>query len=305
MKIYIAGHKGLIGSALTRFIDRTRNHSWIGQTRLELNLLNRNAVFNFVEKSAPDAIILSAAKVGGIKANFDQPVEFLSENLQIQSNVLDAAHKFNVNRVLFLGSSCIYPKFAKQPISESELLTGPLEPTNEAMAIAKIAGLKLVEAYRREYDRNWITAMPTNVYGPNDNFDYNSSHVLPALIRKFHDAKENQKPYLSLWGTGQAMREFIHSDDLAAALLLILESYDDPAPINVGSGQELSIKDLADLISKIVGYNGKVIWDSSMPDGTPRKALNNSRLESLGWEPKITLEDGIRSTYNWFRSNLS
>lgn len=303
MKIFVAGHRGLVGSAIGRFIDKDSGATWYGKTRKELNLLDRGKVFEFIKESKPDVVINAAAKVGGIKANSDFPVEFLSENLQIQTNLLDACHLANIEKVIFLGSSCIYPKLASQPIKESELLTGPLEPTNEPYAIAKIAGLKLVNAYRKEYGHKWISVMPTNVYGPFDNFDLNSSHVLPALIRKFHDARRESKPYVELWGTGRPLREFIHSDDLASAVIHLLNEYDGDVPINLGTGQEVSIKELANLICKTVGYTGEIIWNSSMPDGTPRKILDTALLRQLGWKPKITLADGISQTYTWFRQN--
>ena len=304
MKIYIAGHKGLVGSAIVRKIEKSKLHTWVGQERIDLNLLNRKDVFDYIASEKPDAIILAAAKVGGINANSQFPVEFLSENLQIQSNVIDGAHAAKTEHFLFLGSSCIYPKFANQPIKESELLTGVLEETNEPYAIAKIAGLKLINAYRKEYGHSWISAMPTNVYGPNDNFDTKSSHVLPALIRKFHDAKIHNLSSVVLWGTGTPLREFIHVDDLADALLFILENFNESLPINIGTGQEISIKNLASLVANIVGFSGSITWDNSMPDGTPRKALDNTELKGLGWQPSISLEDGISTTYEWFLKNF-
>jgi GDP-L-fucose synthase len=303
MKIYVAGHKGLVGSAIVRAIEKSGKHDWLGKTRSELNLLDRQSVMDFIEAEKPDAIIMAAAKVGGIKANFDQPVEFLTENLQIQSNLFDAAHASNIKHFLFLGSSCIYPKMSAQPIKEEYLLTGTLEPTNEPYAIAKIAGLKLIQAYRKEYGHSWISAMPTNVYGPFDNFDPTTSHVLPALIRKFHDAKKTNSEVVTLWGSGQPLREFIHSDDLASALLFLLENFDSDLPINVGSGQEVAIRELAQIIKEIVGFTGEILWDTKMPDGTPRKVLDCSEIRSLGWEPTIELEIGVAQTYNWFLSN--
>lgn len=300
VKIFVAGHRGLVGSAITREIDKRSNLEWFGRTRSELDLLDRDKVFEFVKESKPDAVIIAAAKVGGIKANSDYPVEFLSENLQIQTNLLDACHKSNISRLIFLGSSCIYPKMASQPIKESELLTGPLEATNESYAIAKIAGLKLVNAYRKEYGHNWISAMPTNVYGPFDNFDINSSHVLPALIRKFHDAKVSGIETVELWGSGKPLREFIHSDDLASAIIHLLLYYDNNIPINLGTGQEISILELANLISEIIGYSGAITWNKNMPDGTPRKILDTTLLKELGWQPRINLREGISNTYEWF-----
>lgn len=301
MKIYVAGHTGLVGSALVRAIEAT-DHIWIGANRQELDLLDRKDVFEFIESNKPDAVIIAAAKVGGILANRNFPVEFLSENLQIETNLLDAAHAAQIPKLLFLGSSCIYPKLAPQPLREEYLLTGPLEETNEAYALAKIAGLKLVQAYRRQYGRSWISAMPTNLYGPGDNFSPEGSHVLPALIRRFHEAKLAGNPSVTVWGSGKPLREFLYVDDLASACLLLLEEYDDDIAVNVGSGQEISIANLAKLVSEVVGFGGKIEFDSSKPDGTPRKLLENSRLSSLGWLPKISLQSGLENTYDWFLS---
>jgi GDP-L-fucose synthase len=303
LKIYVAGHRGLVGSAITRAIDRSAEHTWIGATRSELNLLDRQSVFDFVSKEKPDAVIIAAAKVGGIQANSQYPVEFLSENLQIETNLLDACNKSDIDRVLFLGSSCIYPKHASQPINEDALLTGPLEPTNEAYALAKIAGLKLVEAYRREYGRKWISIMPTNLYGPGDNFDLETSHVLPALIRRFHEAKVSGAQSVSAWGTGTPKREFLHADDLASACLFVLKNYDGDVALNVGTGIDLPIKELTEIVARTVGYDGAVQWDQSKPDGTPRKVLDTSRITQLGWSPKIDLKDGLKTTYEWFLAN--
>jgi GDP-L-fucose synthase len=303
MKIYVAGHRGLVGSAIVRAIEADGKHSWIGQSRTELDLLDRKAVFEYLANEKPDAIIIAAAKVGGIHANDTYPVEFLSENLQIETNLMDASHAAGTTRLLFLGSSCVYPKLAQQPIKEEYLLTGELEKTNEAYALAKISGLKLVQAYRKQYGHKWISAMPTNMYGPGDNFDLENSHVLPALIRKFHDAKTQGSPSVSLWGTGSPKREFLHSDDLGRACLFLLENYDDDIAINVGVAEDIPIKELAELIQSTVGFNGEIEWDSSKPDGTPRKLLDVSRITALGWKPQIRLEDGIRSTYEWFKSN--
>ena len=300
MRIYVAGHRGLVGSAIVRQIEAEGKHTWIGRTHQELDLLDRNAVFQFLAAEKPDAAIIAAAKVGGIHANDTFPVEFLSENLQIETNLMDAAHKANIDRLLFLGSSCVYPKFAEQPIKEESLLTGALEPTNEAYALAKISGLKLIQAYRRQYGRRWISAMPTNIYGPGDSFDLVNSHVLPALIRKFHDAKTNCDEVVTLWGSGSPCREFLHADDLASACLFLLENYDNEVAINVGSGKEISIKDLAELIKKVVGFEGQIKWDASKPDGTPRKLLDVSKLAGLGWKPKVELHHGIRDTYKWY-----
>jgi GDP-L-fucose synthase len=304
MKIYVAGHRGLVGSAIVRSIEKSGKHEWLGKSKKELNLLDKQSVLDFIEAEKPDAIIMAAAKVGGIKANSDFPAEFLTENLQIQSNLIDGAHKFAIEKFVFLGSSCIYPKMSAQPIKEDYLLTGPLEPSNEPYAIAKIAGLKLIQAYRKEYGHNWISAMPTNVYGPFDNFDPQTSHVLPALIRKFHDAKISQKSEVTLWGSGKPLREFIHSDDLASALLFLLENFNSDLPINVGSGYEVSIRELAEIIKEIVGFTGEILWDTKMPDGTPRKILDSSEIKKLGWTPKIDLETGIQQTYKWFINNL-
>ena len=303
MKIYVAGHRGLVGSAIVRAIETEGNHTWIAQSRSELDLLDRKAVFEYVAKEKPDAIVIAAAKVGGIHANSTYPVQFLSENLQIETNLMDAAHTAEIPRLLFLGSSCVYPKLAQQPIKEEYLLTGELEKTNEAYALAKISGLKLVQAYRKQYGHKWISAMPTNMYGPGDNFDLENSHVLPALIRKFHDAKVQGQTTVTLWGTGSPKREFLHSDDLGRACVFLIENYDDEVAINAGVGEDVSIKELAELIQGVVGFEGEIKWDSSKPDGTPRKLLDVSRISSLGWKAQIRLEDGIRSTYEWFKAN--
>jgi GDP-L-fucose synthase len=305
MKIYVAGHRGLVGSAIVRAIESDSKHTWIGQTRSELDLLNRKSVFDYLAREKPDAVVIAAAKVGGIHANNSYPVEFLSENLQIETNLMDASHAAAISRLLFLGSSCVYPKHAQQPIKEEYLLTGELEATNEAYALAKISGLKLIQAYRKQYGHKWISAMPTNMYGPGDNFDLENSHVLPALIRRFHDAKTSGSSSVSLWGTGSPKREFLHSDDLGHACLFLLENYDNDVAINIGFGQDISIKELAELIRTTVGYQGDVAWDSSKPDGTPRKLLDVSRITNLGWKPEISLEDGIRSTYNWYLDNAA
>jgi GDP-L-fucose synthase len=305
MKIYIAGHRGLVGSAIVREIEASGKHSWTGKTRSELDLLARKAVFDFVASEKPDAIVIAAAKVGGIHANNTFPVQFLTENLQIETNLIDAAHAAGISRLLFLGSSCVYPKLSQQPIKEEYLLTGELEKTNEAYALAKISGLKLVQAYRNQYGYKWISAMPTNMYGPGDNFDLENSHVVPALIRKFHDAKTRGESEVTLWGSGSPLREFLHSDDLASACLFLLENYDDEIAINVGTGSDISIKELSELIRGIVGFDGAVEWDSTKPDGSPRKLLDVSRISSLGWKAKIGLEVGLRSTYKWFLENSS
>jgi GDP-L-fucose synthase len=301
LKIYVAGHRGLVGSAIVRNIEEHTNHNWVGRTRSELDLLDRKAVFKFLAEEKPDAVIIAAAKVGGIQANKSYPVQFLSENLQIETNLIDGSHAAGIEKLLFLGSSCIYPKLAGQPIKEEYLLTGELEKTNEAYAISKIAGLKLVEAYRRQYGRHWISVMPTNVYGPGDNYDLESSHVLPALIRKFNDAKDQGLPSVTLWGSGTPKREFIYSDDLASACLFLLESYDDDIAINVGSGKDISILELANTIQEAVGFKGEIIWDKSRPDGTPRKLLDIQRILELGWSPKVSLKDGISRTSEAFQ----
>jgi GDP-L-fucose synthase len=300
VKIYVAGHKGLVGSAIVRAIEAEGKHSWIGRTRTELDLLDRKTVFEFLAEEKPDAVVIAAAKVGGILANDTYPVEFLTENLQIESNLMDGSHAARIERLLFLGSSCVYPKLAQQPIKEEYLLTGELEKTNEAYALAKISGLKLIQAYRKQYGHKWISAMPTNMYGPGDNFDLENSHVLPALIRKFDDAKTQGQTSVTLWGTGSPKREFLHSDDLGRACVFLLENYDDEVAINVGVGVDIAIKDLAELIRDIVGFKGDIVWDSSKPDGTPKKLLDVSRITALGWKAEISLENGIRSTYGWF-----
>ena len=302
-RIYVAGHRGLVGSAIVRQLEAAGNDNWIGATRDELNLCEREAVFDFMGQKRPTAVIIAAAKVGGIVANNNFPVEFLSENVQVQTNLMDAAHKFDVEHLVFLGSSCIYPKFAPQPISEDSLLTGPLEETNEAYAIAKIAGVKLVQAYRKEFGRKWTSAMPTNLYGPGDNFDPQSSHVLPALLRKFHEAKLAGLDSVTLWGSGTPRREFLHVDDLAKAVLFLLQGYDEDTAINVGTGVDIEISELASLISEVTNFKGSINWDTSKPDGTPRKLLDVSRINQLGWNSEILLTDGIKSTYEWFVQN--
>jgi GDP-L-fucose synthase len=275
----------------------------VTRLRSELDLANEAAVADFFSTEKPAVVILAAAKVGGIKANNDFPVEFLLENLRIQNNVIHCAHKNGARKLLFLGSSCIYPRLAPQPIPETALLTGPLEPTNEAYAIAKIAGIKLCQAYAREYGANFICPMPTNLYGPNDNFDLETSHVLAALLRKAHQAKTERRRQMIVWGSGKPRREFLHVDDLASACLFLLEKYDSPEIINVGWGQDISIRELAELICDIVGFDGELTWDASKPDGTPRKLLDVGRLRALGWEPAIPLREGIRQTYRWFLQN--
>jgi len=305
VKIYVAGHRGLVGSAIVRAIEAQGKHTWIGRTRTELDLLDRKAVFEFLDQEKPDAVVIAAAKVGGIHANATFPVEFLTENLQIETNLMDGAHSAQIEKLLFLGSSCVYPKMAQQPIKEEYLLTGELEKTNEAYALAKISGLKLVQAYRKQYSHQWISTMPTNMYGPGDNFDLENSHVLPALIRKLHDAKSQGRGTVTLWGTGTPRREFMHSDDLGRACVFLLENYDDEIAVNVGVGEDITIKELAELIKQVVGFEGEIEWDSSKPDGTPRKLLDVTRLEAFGWKAQISLEEGIRKTYEWFIENSS
>jgi GDP-L-fucose synthase len=302
-KIFVAGHRGMVGSALVRRLEAEAFSNLVTRERAHLDLTDESAVAKFFAKERPAIVILAAAKVGGIKANNDYPVEFLLENLRIQNNVIRAAHENDVRKLLFLGSSCIYPKFAPQPIPESALLTGALEQTNEAYAIAKIAGIKLCQAFSRECGANFISAMPTNLFGPNDNFDLETSHVLAALLRKAHEAKTRNDQELIVWGTGKPRREFLHVDDLASACLLLLENYDSPEIINVGYGEDLSIRELAELICDVVGFDGKLAWDTTKPDGTPRKLLDVSKIRALGWKPAIPLRDGIVRTYDWFRAN--
>jgi len=302
-KIHIAGHRGLVGSALWRHLVARGNTALIGRSSSELDLRDREATFDFYADQKPDYVVLAAAKVGGILANATYPAEFLSDNIRIQVNVLDAAQAVGVKRLLFLGSSCIYPKFAPQPISENSLLAGPLEPTNDAYAIAKIAGVIQVQAMRRQYGASFISAMPTNLYGPGDNFDLESSHVLPAMIRKFHDAMFDGRGEVELWGTGSPRREFLHVDDLANAAVTLLERYDEPEPINIGVGTDVTIRALAETVRRVVGYQGAINWDASRPDGTPRKLLDISRIRSLGWNASIPLESGIESTYDWYKQH--
>ena len=298
-RLYVAGYRGLVGGAIARQA-RARGVDVTGHTHAELDLTDRTATLRALRQARPSHLVLAAARVGGIMANASQPVEFLEENLRIQLSVISAAYEAGVPRLLFLGSSCIYPKLAAQPISEDALLTGPLEPTNEAYAIAKIAGVKQIQAYRRQFRARYISAMPTNVYGPGDNFDLASSHVLPALIRRFHEAKIAGADEVTLWGTGTPLREFIHADDLADACLTILDSYDRDEPINVGTGADLPIRELAATVAEVVGFPGRIAFDPSKPDGTPRKVLDVGRLRALGWIPTIPLADGIRSTYAWW-----
>ena len=300
-KIFVAGHCGLAGSAIVRELRRQGYLNLVTRTRDDLNLLDSSAVAGVLEAERPTHLVVAAAKVGGILANTAQPASFLLENLQIQNNLIHGAWRFGVKKLLFLGSSCIYPKLAPQPLKEDDLLTGPLEPTNEWYAIAKIAGIKLCQAYRRQYGCDFISAMPTNLYGPNDNYDVQGSHVLPALIRKFHQAKVRGDNQVVCWGSGSPRREFLHADDLATALVLLLKDYSEEQIINVGSGSEITIRDLAHIVQEVVGFVGGVTWDPSKPDGTPRKLLDSRRLLDLGWRPRIGLREGIADAYADFR----
>ncbi len=298
--IFVAGHRGLAGGAILRELQQAGYTRLLTQTRGETDLSDRDSVRRFFADARPSVVVLAAAKVGGIKANNDFPVEFLLENLRIQNNVIEAAHDHDVRKLLFLGSSCIYPKFAPQPIAESSLMSGALEPTNEPYAIAKIAGIKLCQAYARQYGRNFISAMPTNLYGPGDNFDLQNSHVLPALLRKIHEAKAVGADHVAVWGTGTPKREFLHVSDLANACRFLIEHYDSAEVINVGCGEDVTIRELAELICEVVGFTGRLDFDASKPDGTPRKLLDISRLRALGWKPRVSLRDGIRDTYEWY-----
>lgn len=302
---YVAGHGGLVGSAVWRHLEARGHTALIGRRSSELDLRDHLAVEAFFAEQRPTYVVVAAAKVGGILANDTYPADFLSDNLRIQVNVLDAAQKAGVRRLLFLGSSCIYPKFAPQPISEESLLTGALEPTNQAYAIAKIAGVLHIQALRRQHGVSFVSAMPTNLYGPGDNFDLASSHVLPALIRRFHEAKEAREPELVVWGSGTPLREFLHVEDLARACVLLLERYDSGDPVNVGTGRDISIGDLAGLVAGVVGYDGSLTFDTSKPDGTPRKVLDVSKINALGWKAEIGLREGIASTYEWYRQRLT
>lgn len=298
--IYVAGHRGLVGSALVRNLQENGCPDILVRTHKELDLRNQEDVRKFFSETRPEAVVLAAAKVGGIQANSNYPVQFLLENLEIQNNVIATSFESGVKKLLFLGSSCIYPKLAPQPIREESLLTGPLEPSNEPYAIAKIAGIKLCQAYARQCGADFICVMPTNIYGPGDNFDLEKSHVLPALIRKVHEAKVKDRRDVTIWGTGTPRREFLHADDLADALWFLLENYDSPEIINVGYGEDITICELVEVIAEVLGVKIKIIFDKSKPDGTPRKLMDSSRLRALGWKPRISLQDGIRQTYNWF-----
>lgn len=303
-KIYIAGHNGMVGSACYRALTRNGFNNLIVKSSIDLDLTNQSLVLDFIADEKPDVIINAAAKVGGILANDTYPYEFLMQNLLIQNNLIQASHMFNISKFVFLGSSCVYPKFAEQPIKEEYLMTGPLEPTNEWYAIAKITGIKLIESLRKQYNRDYIALMPTNLYGPGDNFDLKTSHVLPALLKKFHDAKLNNRPHVNIWGSGKPLREFLHVDDLAKAVIHILNKNNLPYHLyNVGTGLDISINDLAKLIKEIIGFKGEIKFDKSKPDGTPRKLLDITRISTLGWNPEKELNQGIREVYNWFIKN--
>jgi GDP-L-fucose synthase len=302
MTVIVAGHTGLVGSAIYELLT-SRNEKVLGINSKVVDLLDRKATFEFINDHKPSVVIDAAAKVGGIGANNTLPVDFISNNLQIQTNLMDACHFADVERFVFLGSSCIYPRNCPQPIKEEYILTGPLEPTNSAYAIAKIAGLELVKSYRKQYDRHWISLMPTNLYGPGDNFDLETSHVLPAFINRFVTAKRTGAPNVTLWGTGSPKREFLHSRDFASAVMIAVEKYDSDLHLNVGTGEDLTIRELAKIVSGQAGYSGKTLWDETKPDGTPRKVLDISRLQDLNWRPSISLEKGIEETIRWFESN--
>ena len=301
-KIYVAGHRGLVGSAIIRILQSQGYHNFVLRTKEELNLCNQNDVKNFFKKEKPDYVFLAAAKVGGILANNTLPAEFIYDNLMVQTNVIDASYRNGVKKLLCLGSSCIYPKFAPQPMKEEYLLDGKLEPTNEPYAVAKIAGIITSQSYNRQYGTNYVSVMPTNLYGINDNFDLQSSHVLPALLRKFHDARISRAPSVTVWGTGSPKREFLFVDDMAEACVFLMTTYNKSEIVNIGMGEDISIKELAFIIKEIVGYEGEIIFDTTKPDGTPRKLLDISKLLSLGWKPKTSLRDGIKITYDWYCS---
>jgi GDP-L-fucose synthase len=311
-RVYVAGHRGMVGSAITRALQQAGFQDLVLRPRAELDLLDRAAVRAFFQREQPEYVFLAAAKVGGILANNELRADFLHDNLAIQLNVIDEAHRAGVERLLFLGSSCIYPKHAPQPMKEEHLLTGTLEPTNQPYAIAKIAGIEMVDAYHRQHGRDFRAAMPTNLYGPGDNFDLNASHVIPALMRKFHEARQARAPSVTIWGTGAPRREFLHVDDMAAACLRLMalprEEWDRKVGLpfcNVGCGEDLTIRELALTIQRVVGHEGRLEFDTSKPDGTPRKLMDSARLRGIGWEPRVSLEDGLRATYAWFRENAA
>jgi GDP-L-fucose synthase len=304
-KIYVAGHRGLVGSAILRKLQADGYTNLVYKTSQELDLRDKNQVDEFFAEEKPEYVFLAAAKVGGIVANNEYPADFIRDNLMIQTNVIDAAYRNGVKKLLFLGSTCIYPKFAPQPLKEEYLLTGELEPTNEPYAIAKIAGIKMCQSYNRQYGTKYISVMPTNLYGPNDNFDLHTSHVLPALIRKFHEAKENNAPYVEVWGTGTPRREFLYSDDLADACVFLMNNYEGNEIVNVGVGEDISIKELAEKIKNIVGYQGEIKFDTTKPDGTPRKLVDVSKINALGWKASISLDEGLQKAYQWFLDNVA
>jgi GDP-L-fucose synthase len=301
-KVFVAGNRGLVGSAIVRNLISKGYKNIYSAPRTHFDLRDQNDVEKYFEVNRPEYVFLAAAKVGGIKANGDYPAQFIRDNLQIQTNVIDAAYRHGVKKLVFLGSSCIYPKFASQPITEDQFMTGPLEPTNDAYAIAKIAGIRMCQAYYQQYGFKAISLMPTNLYGPNDNFDLETSHVLPAMIAKFHNAMKNNES-VTLWGDGSAMREFLHVDDLAEACYVCMQKYDEPEHINVGTGEDVRIWELASIISDVVAFSGEILWDFTKPNGTPRKVLNIDKIKELGWEPKINLQKGIELTYEWYRTN--
>ncbi len=303
-KIYVAGHHGLVGSAIVRSLQRSGYTNVIGRSHRELDLTDQAAVRAFFDAERPDVVVLAAAKVGGINANNTTPAEFAYINMQIQCNVIDCCHQYRVKKLLFLGSTCIYPRMAPQPIPEDALLTGPLEETNEAYAIAKISGLEMCKFYKRQYGDNFISCMPTNLYGPHDNYDLQGSHVLPAMIRKFHDAKTNGASTVELWGTGTPLREFLYVDDMADACVYLLENYDGEQHVNIGTGEEVTIRELAEMVKETVGYEGSIVWNKDMPDGTPRKLADVSKLHALGFHHKVGLREGIRLSYEWFQENV-
>nr|WP_296109381.1 GDP-L-fucose synthase [uncultured Terrisporobacter sp.] len=304
-KIYVAGHRGLVGSAIVRNLEAKGYKNIIYRTHKELDLTNQEAVRTFFEEEKPEYVFLAAAKVGGIHANNTYPADFIYDNLMIQNNVIKAAHDFEVKKLLFLGSTCIYPKMAPQPIKEEYLLTGSLEETNEAYAVAKIAGLEMCKFFKRQYGDNFISCMPTNLYGPNDNFDLKNSHVLPALIRKFHEAKVNNSEAVEVWGTGTPLREFLYVDDMADACVFLMENYDGEQHVNIGTGEEVSIRELAETVKEVVGFDGELVFNTEMPDGTPRKLTTVDKLHGLGWKHKVSLDKGIRLAYSWFLENYN
>lgn len=303
-KIFVAGHRGLVGSAIVRNLESKGYKNIITRTHKEMDLKNQAQVYKFFEEEKPDVVVLAAAKVGGINANNTTPAEFAYENMQIQCNVINAAHENHVKKLLFLGSSCIYPRMAPQPIPEDALLTGPLEQTNEAYAIAKISGMQMCKYYKRQYGDDFISCMPTNLYGPHDNYDLSGSHVMPAMIRKFHEAKVSGASSVELWGTGSPLREFLYVDDMADACVFLLENYSGEQHVNIGTGKEVTIKELAETVKRVVGFEGEIVWNSSMPDGTPRKLCDVTKLHNLGWTHKVELEEGVKLAYDWFKENV-